>query len=116
MRSIYAPGCKTVIHTYVSHATVNLLPAQASLYSYNQSWLSLYALQMHLNPTNTVFDAKRLIGRDFAEKAVQDDIVNMHWPFLVRPNEAGRPYFAGINQTNLKFPAPLLGTLALKQI
>ena len=53
------------------------------------------SLQMHLNPSNTIFDAKRLIGRDFAEKAVQEDIINMHWPFLVRGNETGRPYFAG---------------------
>ena len=65
--------------------------------AYVKDWaiVTLCFLQMHLNPSNTVFDAKRLIGREFAEKAVQDDIANMHWPFLVRRNEAGRPYFAG---------------------
>ncbi|PAV78957.1 hypothetical protein WR25_10301 isoform A [Diploscapter pachys] len=37
--------------------------------------------QLTINPENTVFDAKRLIGRDYNDKTVQSDI--KLWPFRV---------------------------------
>merc|ERR1711970_615963 len=45
--------------------------------------------QVAMNPHNTVFDAKRLIGRRFQESAVQDDV--KHFPFKVICKDGDKP-------------------------
>jgi L1 cell adhesion molecule like protein len=45
--------------------------------------------QVAMNPRNSVFDAKRLIGRKFKDTSVQQDI--KHWPFTVVSGPEDKP-------------------------
>ncbi|XP_066584178.1 heat shock protein 68-like [Prorops nasuta] len=44
--------------------------------------------QVAMNPSNTVFDAKRLIGRKYDDPKIQNDL--KHWPFKVI-DDVGKP-------------------------
>lgn len=45
--------------------------------------------QASMNPENSVFDAKRLIGREFSDESVKKD--SKHWPFTVVPDSKNKP-------------------------
>ncbi|XP_055868483.1 heat shock protein 70 B2-like [Biomphalaria glabrata] len=59
--------------------------------------------QAALNPSNTIFDAKRLIGRKFNDKTVQSDM--KHWPFKVVEVD-GRPKIQAEFKGETKLFAP----------
>jgi len=69
--------------------------------------------QVALNPSNTVFDAKRLIGRRFDDQTVQSDM--KHWPFEV-VSESGKPKieveFKGV--TKQFFPEEISSMVLIK--
>merc|ERR1712017_59100 len=46
--------------------------------------------QVAMNPTNSVFDAKRLIGRKFNDPVVESDM--KHWPFKVIAKDGDKPH------------------------
>ena len=47
--------------------------------------------QVALNPENTIFDAKRLIGRKYSDPTIQSDL--KHWPFKVISKNGDKPFF-----------------------
>lgn len=46
-------------------------------------------IQSAMNPLNTIFDSKRLIGRKFGDEEVKQDM--KHWPFTIVPGQLGKP-------------------------
>ena len=56
--------------------------------------------QAAMNPQNTVYDAKRLIGRKFSDKIVQDDI--KLWPFKVVDDGTDKPQIVVTYKGELK--------------
>jgi molecular chaperone DnaK (HSP70) len=59
--------------------------------------------QLTSNPENTVFDAKRLIGREFKDTTVQSDM--KYWPFTV-VDKNGKPHVKIVSNGETKLFAP----------
>lgn len=52
-----------------------------------------------MNPCNTLFDSKRLIGCNFDNTSVQSDTV--HWPFTVLKGPEGKPIIEGVQSAHV---------------
>jgi len=59
--------------------------------------------QVAMNPHNTVFDAKRMIGRKFDDPMIQQDM--KHWPFKVVPKD-NKPFIEVKHKNETKVFAP----------
>ena len=69
--------------------------------------------QVAMNPNNTVFDAKRLIGRKFDDSTVQADM--KHWPFTI-VNDATKPKIQVefVGETKTFFPEEISSMVLIK--
>ena len=68
--------------------------------------------QASMNATNTVFDAKRLIGRKIDDAVVRSDIKN--WPFTVEGDKDGKPTICvDFKGENKKFSAEEISSMVL---
>merc|ERR1719284_571668 len=71
--------------------------------------------QVARNPTNTVFDAKRLIGRKFSDKTVQADVAL--WPFKVESGPAEKPMIVvNFKGEQKKFQAEEISSMVLTKM
>ena len=60
--------------------------------------------QASMNPENTIFDAKRLIGREFTDDSVRQD--SKHWPFKVKADQKNKPVIQVTYKTEEKIFSP----------
>jgi len=70
--------------------------------------------QLTSNPENTIFDAKRLIGRDFKDSSVQADM--KYWPFTVL-DKGGKPHvkvFVNKDETKMFQPEEISAMVLTK--
>ena len=67
------------------------------------------------NYENTIYDAKRLIGRNFSDKQVKEDI--KHWPFKIESDENDKPMIKiEDNEGEKKYYPEQISALILKQL
>ena len=71
--------------------------------------------QAAMNPSNTIFDAKRLIGRKFSDTVIKDDI--KLWPFTVEPDNTDKPLIKVNYKNELKtFSAEEISSVILTKM
>ena len=71
--------------------------------------------QASINPVNTVFDAKRLIGRKFDDTDVQNDL--KHFPFTVKKANDNKPMInVKYKNENKSFSAEQISSMVLQKM
>ncbi|KAM5556350.1 hypothetical protein ABKV19_023978 [Rosa sericea] len=71
--------------------------------------------QVIRNPTNSIFDAKRLIGRRFSDNSVQNDM--KHWPFKIIKGTDDRPMIVVTqNGVQKQFAAEEISSMVLAKM
>ncbi len=71
--------------------------------------------QASINPTNTVFDAKRLIGRKFNDTDVQNDL--KHFPFTVKKGNDNKPMInVKYKNENKSFSSEQISSMVLQKM
>ncbi|CAG9812617.1 unnamed protein product [Phaedon cochleariae] len=70
--------------------------------------------QVAMNPNNTVFDAKRLIGRKFNDSKIQQDM--KHWPFKVIDDDGKPKIQVEYKGENKKFAPEEISSMVLTKM
>ncbi|PRQ59129.1 putative Heat shock protein 70 family [Rosa chinensis] len=71
--------------------------------------------QVMRNPTNSIFDAKRLIGRRFSDNSVQNDM--KHWPFKIIKGTDDKPMIVvSQNGVQKQFAAEEISSMVLAKM
>lgn len=86
--AIYQNGKPTIVRNSLGE---NITPSYVRLEADNDTPIcGQFAKEMAFeNPENTIFDAKRIIGRRMDDKKLLDDMA--YWPFTVKQGERGGP-------------------------
>eukprot|EP00794_Sanderia_malayensis_P016021 gene16021-17640_t len=70
--------------------------------------------QLTSNPTNTVFDAKRLVGREWSDKSVQHDI--KYFPFSVKEKNKKPNIYVDVKGEKKSFTAEEISAMVLTKM
>ena len=70
--------------------------------------------QLTSNPTNTIFDAKRLIGRAWSDANVQKDI--KFFPFITKEKNAKPHIVVEVNGQQKEFAAEEISAMVLTKV
>uniref|UniRef100_A0A914PGZ3 Heat shock protein 70 n=1 Tax=Panagrolaimus davidi TaxID=227884 RepID=A0A914PGZ3_9BILA len=70
------------------------------------------------NSQNLIYDAKRMIGKSFTDRELQNDIVNLKWPFKIQADSQNQPkiYIENLNQRKKIYSPEEISCFVLQEI